>query len=92
MKMKSLFSFVGYKVKVEIEERYKQENDFCKFADFLHISEGYPKKIKLVNSVVSNEFHHKFWGLSNVMSKGETNFEIWYIEKCILSEKRQINQ
>ena len=58
--MKSLFSFVGYKVKVEIEERYKQVNDFCKFADFLHISEGYPKKIKLVNSVVSNEFHHKF--------------------------------
>ena len=46
MKMKSLFSFVGYKVKVEIEERYKQENDFCKFADFLHISEAYSQKNK----------------------------------------------
>ena len=34
-----LLSFVDYKI--ELEERSIQENDFCKFADFVHVSEAH---------------------------------------------------
>lgn len=33
--------------KISLDERFKNENEFCKFDDFVHTNEAFTQKIKL---------------------------------------------